>query len=167
MRDEAMLRWHDGARAATFDFFEPVSDVQLTRWAGSFGRSDSETTSLGIMAAISGIEVSVESSPTRRGRPLGSRRSMVSDLLWHLAIEDSELELPLSFTVVADVRSIDVEGKPVAFEGVRVEGAARWIGTGEHHDVTIRVTSSGVAQFGLRRCIDWEGLPETGPMSSY
>ena len=164
MRDEALLSWHDGARAATFEFFEPVSDEPIRRWAGSFGRSASRTTSLGVMASIDGDEMSVESLPLREGRHMAPRRQMVTDLLWRFAIEDSVVELPLTFTVVADDRIIVVDETPVLFEGVRVEGATRWVGTAAHRDVTIRIFASGAHEFSLRRCTDWETLPEAEPM---
>jgi hypothetical protein len=87
------------------------------------------------------------------------------DLLWHFVIADeAELELPMSITIVGDDRMIDVDGSPVTFEGVRVDGDSRWIGVADHAGVTLRITAANTDDFAIRRCVEWESLADAPPM---
>ncbi len=125
--------WHDSVRAAAFEFFEPVAAGQTSRWAGGFGSGPDGTTSLEVFAQIDGSEVSVDTSLLPRTRHASMRRIVAIDLLWHFVIADeAELELPMAITIVGDDRVIDVDGSPVKFEGVRVDGDSGWIGVADH-----------------------------------
>ena len=93
------------------------------------------------------------------------RRMIATDLLWHFVIADeTELELPMSIVIVGDDRAVDVDGSAVTFHGLRVDGDSRWIGVADHAGVTLRITAATTDDFAVRRCVEWESLPETPPM---
>jgi hypothetical protein len=158
--------WHGLARAATFDFFEPVAAGQTGRWAGGSGRGPDGTTAIEVVALIAGGEVSVETSSWPGARPASLRRRMIAtDLLWHFVLADeTELDLPLSIVIVGDDRVFNVDGSAVAFHGVRVEGDSRWIGVADHEGVALRITAVNTDDFAIRRCVEWESLPEPPPI---
>ena len=136
MSDRRSPSWYEAALTAQFVFFEAVAPARTRRWAGGFGSGPDGTTSLEVIAEIRGSEVSVETSSLPRAVAASLRRRMIAtDLLWHFVIDDnSELELPLSLTIVGYDRVVDVDGSPVAFTGRRVDGVPRWIGVAEHRE---------------------------------
>ena len=89
---------------------------------------------------------------------------MLSELVWDLLLDErTGVELPMSFTIRSAPRTLAVDDESTFFDGVQVEGGARWIGVSEVRGVNVKVTASGATELGLRRCIDWRSLPSSPP----
>lgn len=163
-------RWHDAADRAEFTFYEPVAPGRRHRWAGGFGCGrDTETpTALEVLADVDGVKVSVDTRLQDRRLPHQPRDvglgPMALDLLTSLLLDGTDLQLPMSINLVADDRTIVVDGQETPFAGVRIEGSPRWLGETDLADVIVRVTLFGdLPALSLVPCRDWHSLPELPP----
>ena|SRR6056297_3230438 len=153
------LSWAQAASTAEFVFFELIDPVPDHRWAGGFGGGDEGTDYLEVLHDLGGVEVAVA---TRFGREHSREvriRQLMFDLLWHeIAASNEPVVLPLALTLMSKARAIVVDGEPVTFDGVDLDGAA-WAGTAVVGDVTVSVTvrDAGIVPSVLGSC-DRAGL---------
>lgn len=152
--------WHAAADRAAFVPFEAVGGETAQRWAGGFGGEPDETTHLGVASRIDGTDVMVDTSSRRSPTSAGH---FVHELLSRHTLGRDDVELPLTLTVVGDDRDVRVDGEPVPFEGIRLEGEERWFGRADVDGLTVVVETSGRVDLALRHCRDVAALPEHPP----
>lgn len=155
--------WHAAAERASFTPFEAHGGSTTRRWAGGYGGSPFGTTHLEVMSQIDGVELSVTTADPARlgGRP--TRQLLVHDLLGRFTLEQEDLVLPLTLIVVHDDREFAIDGDPVMFDGVRLEGEARWLGHADLNGVSVTVSAAGPVDFSIRGCLDGTGLSVLPP----
>lgn len=163
--------WARAAKKADFAFYELDTPKPSARWSGGWGSSGGSPTSLEILFLVAGREVSCEAQAPERRRHAQPRDVEVRDLasmtLWDsLHSHEAELDLPHTWTVEAADRNIAVDGEPVTFTGVVLDG--RWAGSatlnsGVH--VTIKAPIA-VAPDSIVRCQDWS-MSELPPDASH
>lgn len=163
--DASRPRWHDAAASAPFMPYQAVAGRDAPVWAGGFGGGPGfETTHLEVISHVDGVEVSVDTikRDERRTSELGMMLAM-HDLVRRFLIEQVEVTLPFTVSVVPDDRELTVEGTPHTFRGARVDGNARWIGESDLGEVRLRVTTSLVGDLAISRVVDVASLPELPP----
>lgn len=158
---EAADRWHDAAARASFAIYEASGIGE--RWAGGFAH---DGTHVEVITLIDADEVSVDSSQPERLSGENGRRSLLAELLWrHVVRDDGALSLPYSLRIEPDDRAITVDGVEYTARGMRIAGAADWVGTMRIGDVTVTIRTASPAALELRTCDDPSSLPEFPPVA--
>lgn len=156
--------WRDAATQAAFVFYRPSQPEPDILWAGGYGycgRPEPATTSLGVHGRLAGSEVIVEASPNLHR--VERRMRVMHELDLFLLDRSEPIELPWPAEVVAEPRTIEVDGVPFDFDGVRVVGGTRWSGAATVGEVHVAVTTEDPAVVSaIERCSDLE-LPEFEP----
>ena len=158
--DERPSNWHDAVALATFDFFEPANASE--RWAGGYS---ADGDSIEVMGLVDDEEVLVRTErPSRRRAKVFQLRANFMELAWPFVMEDlTDVELPYSLTFEPGDRAVSVKGRPCTFEGVRISGSPRWIGTLEVDDLTVKIATSSAATLSIRICADPASLSDSPP----
>lgn len=157
--------WRAAAARAEFAFYRPSQPEPDVQWAGGFGYDGpperATTTLLGVQARIGGCEVSVETS--QNARRFESRLMIMEALDAFLLDRRDPIELPWTAEVVAETRTIAVDGVATDCAGVRVIGGTKWSGFARVRDVSVQVTTEDpVVVTAIERCTDLD-LPEFEP----
>lgn len=159
--DDLQLDWHAAAARAAFEPFEP--DTEGERWAGGFSADGSH---LGICGLVDGHTVTIEtSSEDPRLSDSTERRSWASELVWrHLVTDDGQFDLPYEMTIERDDRHVTIVDETYVCEGIRIAGAARWMGALSIDGLRVKVSTDAASRvFTVRRCTDGDRLSHTPP----
>jgi len=157
--------WRNAAARAEFAFYRPSEPEPSTIWAGGHGRDRDpgvrRTTHLGVHARIGGCEVSVD---TAANEHRFDRRLLVMNEIDAFVLNDADpIELPWTIQVVAEPRTIEIDGVPFEFDGVRVVGGTRWSGAAAIGEVHVNVTTEDpIVVTAIERCTDLD-LPDFEP----
>ncbi len=158
--------WLEAANAADFRFYELSDPTPDHRWAGGYGWGD-RPVELEVLHRVDGVEVSVVTNvmPEQAPADLGVRLLML-DLAWHALVEDSDpVALPMTLTISAGSRTINVDGTPTVFEGVELD-VGGWAGSATLEDdmtVSVRVRGSSVVPLAVSVCTD-KAMPDRPPV---
>jgi hypothetical protein len=120
---------------------------------GGFGRDREGVVRLGVTAHYPSGRVDVSTvRPGQAVAVIGSRRQRIEALIGHALGDLRDVPLPLTITVEADNRTIDVDGAPVGFAGERVAGIDCWTGAATLDDALVLIDAIGCRVDALVRC---------------
>lgn len=156
-------QWLDAVERAGFPVYAAVADggVAIT---GGVGSDPDATRHLGVDTIVGDTTISVDTS--RRpadGDPHLRRQMMAMGIVDQALLRHGPLPLPFTVTVVADDRTIPVDGADRVFAGMRVEAEPAWAGECELDGVVIRVETTFDGPFVIDTVPDPDLLPETPP----
>jgi hypothetical protein len=144
--------WDEAARSASFPWFEPVRPAPDLIEAGSRGQGPDGVNQLGVRATFpTGTAEVLTVRLDRAVRFMASRRRRLDSLFGH-AITDDDVALPLTITVEQADRVVDVDGRPVQFDGEQIRGAGWWVGTAVLDDAAVHIVADGCTIEALVRC---------------
>lgn len=155
--------WLDAVERAGFPVYAAVAGggVVIT---GGVGSGPDVIQHLGVDTIVGDTTISVDTS--RRpadGDPHLRRQMMAMGIVDQALLRHGPLPLPFTVTVVADDRTIPVDGVDRVFAGMRVEGEPAWAGECELDVVVIRVETTFDGPFVIDIVPDPDLLPETPP----
>lgn len=158
--------WVEAANAAEFKFYELTDPTPDYRWAGGYGWGDGPM-ELEILHRVDGVEVSVVTNVASE-RPPGDwdTRQLLWDLVVHALAEGNDpVVLPMTLTISAGTRTIDVDGVATVFEGAELD-AGGWAGSATLEDgktVSVRVRGGSVVPLAISVCSNW-AMPDRPPI---